>query len=219
MSSTIQGRSTTFAKPNEELHVYHFKDGLKMCLERAFKPHRSSTTEPRGHDVLSYLCDKLARHGCAPEQTSDHHQNRFRSNRLPVTTLRQGRAEYAPIWAANTSNITAGVDCQKRALRGFAKKKSSIYSCWKWLNIPVSCIPYTNLHLGKLTHPFLFPLLIYIVYQKNSQWCMSCDENQSLHEFWCSNYEDAFIANDLFYSHCKSISPEDFSCYLTNSDH
>ena len=97
MSSTIQGRSTTFAKPNGELHVYHFKDGLKMCLERAFKPHRSSTTEPRGHDVLSYLCDKLARHGCAPEQTSDHHQNRFRSNCLPVTTLRQGRAEYAPI--------------------------------------------------------------------------------------------------------------------------
>ena len=97
MSSTIKGRSTSFAKPNGELHDYPFKDSLKMCLERAFKPHRSSTTEPRGHDVLSYLCDKLARHGCAPEQTSDHHQNRFRSNRLPVTTLRQGRAEYAPI--------------------------------------------------------------------------------------------------------------------------
>ena len=140
--------------------THHFKDGLKMCLEWAFKPHRSSTTEPRGHDVLSYLCDKLARHGCAPEQTSGHHQNRFRSNRLPVTTLRQGRAEYAPIWAANTSNITASKDCQQKALHGFAKKKSSIYYGWKWLNIPVSCIPCTNLHLGKLTHPFLFPLLI-----------------------------------------------------------
>ena len=84
---------------------------------------------------------------------------------------------------------------------------------------PVSSISCTNLHLVKLAHPFLFPLPIYNVYWKNSQWCMSCDENQSLHEFWCSNYEDAFIANDLFYSHCKSISPEDFSCYLTNSDH
>ena len=97
MSYTIKGRITGLQNQMGNYMTHHFKDGLKMCLDRAFKPHRSSTTEPRGHDVLSYLCDKLARHGCAPEQTSDHHQNRFRSNRLPVTTLRQGRAEYAPI--------------------------------------------------------------------------------------------------------------------------
>ena len=80
--------------------------------------------------------------------------------------------------------------------------KGVTWFCWKEIihillmkMAPVSSISCTNLHLVKLAHPFLFPLPIYNVYWKNSQWCMSCDENQSLHEFWRTNYEDAFIAN------------------------